>query len=130
MSDALSAFGVSGISRETALSLEELAVQIIAATEFTQNERAIRICHLQSARWLMENAQPTDAVWPLYFWSSAAVEESGGDQNPVLWEYWQRFAAILGVSKKHDLLEKKEQAQRLYELGVGLVEAYKPQLGL
>jgi len=120
----LAVLGVTGLSREMVTRLEELAVHILAATEFDQSEKDVRRRHLQGARWLMENVQPADAVWPLCFWSSAIVEESGGDRNRGVWEHWKEFAAVIGVAEKQQLLEKQRQAQQLHNMATSLVETY------
>jgi len=124
MAGVLSVFGAAGVSRETITDLQDIASRIIAAAELAGTEKAIRQWFLWSSHWLLENAHPADAAWPLYFWSSSTVEQSGGERNPVVWELWQRFAAILGVARKQDLLEKNEQARRLHELALSLVQPF------
>ncbi|MDO8684525.1 MAG: hypothetical protein Q7N50_13735 [Armatimonadota bacterium] len=126
-SDALTVLGSAGISEKQVVNLQDIAVQIIAATKFTKTEKAIRQWFLRSSNWLLENAQPADAVWPLYTWSNLTVEESGGDRNPIVLKHWQEFTAILGVGKEQALLAKMEKAQRLYESAVKLLETTKNQ---
>jgi hypothetical protein len=130
LTDVLSVLGADSISSDSVVELQDIAVRVVGAARFTETEKAIRRRFLRSADWLLENAQPADAVWPLYFWTSTTVEESDGRRDPYLWEQWREFAAILGIAEEQHLLEKKERAQRLLDLAVELVEAYKPRLSL
>jgi len=124
LTDVLTIFGAAGIAEETVYDLQIVASQIIAASHFTGMEKVIRQWFLRSSQWLLENGQPSDAVWPLYIWASATVEESGGQRNPLVWDLWQRFTAILGVSSQKDLLDKCQQARRLLEPTAALCEIH------
>lgn len=122
IADVLALFGVTEISEKQVFTLQSIAAEIINVTEFTKTEKAIRTWFLQSSHWLLENAGPADAVWPLYFWSSSTVEEASGSQNPILWETWSKFAAVLSVDSGELLWDKVDQAERLYESAVVLTE--------
>lgn len=125
LADVVTLFGVRSISREDVGALQNIAANIIAATEFTETEKAIRRRFLHSSQWLLENGGPAEAVWPLYFWSSATVEEAGGSQNSSLWDTWCKFASALGSGDEQSLRVSIEQAERLYESAVVLVEKYR-----
>lgn len=124
--DVLAVFGIAGISEKAVADLQDIAARIIAASTLTEDEKAIRQRHLQSSHWLPRNAQPADAAWPLYFWSSTTVEDSGGQENPLVWDHWLSFAAILGIGGKQQLLEKAAHARRLCDVATVLVEMYRP----
>ena len=130
LASALEVFGVSRLGAQAVRELHEIALEIIRASGFSDAEQAIRVQHLQGSRRLLKHAGPADAAWPLYFWSSATVEEAGGDGNPASWEPWQRFATMLGIDHQRQLLRRMELAGQLLASAVELVEAYRPKLGL
>jgi hypothetical protein len=127
---ALAVLGVSRVGARAVGELHETALEIIRASGFCDAEKAIRARHLHGSRWLLKHAGPADAAWPLYFWSSATVEEAGGEGNPASWEPWQRFAAVLGIDGEQQLVRKMELARQLLAAAVELVQAYRPKLGL
>ncbi len=110
--------------------LYDLGARIVAGSGFSDTEKAIRIRHLLGAQWLLENATPIDAAWPLYFWSSTTVEEAGGRSNPAVWEHWQRFADILRVGTAQELGRKIELARQLLDLAAELAETHRARLAL
>lgn len=130
LAGALEVFGVSRLDAQVVRELHETALEIIAASGFSDAEQAIRVQHLQGSRWLLEHAGPAEAAWPLCFWSSTTVEEAGGDRNPASWEMWRRFAMMLGVDHQQQLLRRLELAAQLLGSAVEFVQAYRPELGL
>lgn len=118
--EVVTILGVAGITETDVADLQSIATQIIAASTLTDDEKIIRRRHLQSSHWLLENAQAADAVWPLYFWSRMTVEDCGGHEDPLLWEHWLRFSAMIGVGDRQRLLDKAEQAHRLLDWATAL----------
>jgi hypothetical protein len=121
----LAMLGAAEITREAVNNLQGIAAHIVAASSFSETERAIRLRFLESSHWLLGHAQPAEACWPLYFWSSTNVEESGREHNLAVWEQWRHFARVLEVDEETKLQQKKAQATQLYQQTIELVQSYK-----
>ena len=130
ITDALEIFGAARAHAQAVRGMRALALEIVAATGFCDSEKAIRIRHLEGSQWLLANAHPADAAWPLYFWSSKNVAEAGGNENEAVWGKWRELAAMLGVQQEHELWEKQELSQHFLDSAIELADAYRPMLGL
>lgn len=130
MADVTAVFGVENIDRACAVELDALARRIVGESSFADEEKAIRTQHLGQSRWLLDHGEPSDAVWPLYFWSGANVEEAGGERNASCWRHWRRFAEVLGVADADGLQKRAGLAQGLVGSATALAVAYGRSHGL
>jgi hypothetical protein len=128
--DAIELLGVEHASRAFVTKLDALSRQIIAESTFTDDEKAIRIHHLWQSKWLLDHAEPSDAVWPLYFWSSTNVQEGGDKKNQSSWRHWIRFVEELGIADISGLRRKAILAGELLHSATDLAEEYGSLHGL
>lgn len=128
--DVLELFGAQSVNSNRVLELHALAKDIIAGSSFTPDEKAIRIRHLEGFRWLLDNAGPVDAVWPLYFWSSTNVHEAGGQNVDPCWRAWSRFAKTLGVDDGAKLRAKATSADQFLRSATDIATEYARHHGM